>query len=185
MARGVAGAKAWLAGKAVTAAASPGARTCASWHPGQEWIWEPGGLGVFDPGINALSILTEILPEPIHLTAADLDVPEGRDTPIAARLTFANGVAADFDWRQEGPQTWDIDLETDGGTLSLREGGGRLLTGGRRGRRPLALRRVPRPLRPHGRPGPGRQRDVDLAPLVHVADAFSLGRRARRGAVRF
>ncbi len=32
------------------------------WHPGQEWIWEPGGLGVFDPGINALSILTAILP---------------------------------------------------------------------------------------------------------------------------
>ncbi len=32
------------------------------WHPGQQWIWEPGGLGVFDPGINALSILTAILP---------------------------------------------------------------------------------------------------------------------------
>ena len=25
------------------------------WHPGQAWIWEPGGFGVFDPGINALS----------------------------------------------------------------------------------------------------------------------------------
>ncbi len=24
------------------------------WHPGQQWIWEPGGFGVFDPGINAL-----------------------------------------------------------------------------------------------------------------------------------
>ncbi len=35
-----------------------------SWHPGQDWIWEPGGMGVFDPGINALSILTEILPGP-------------------------------------------------------------------------------------------------------------------------
>ncbi len=33
------------------------------WHPGQQWIWEPGGLGVFDPGINALSIVTHILPE--------------------------------------------------------------------------------------------------------------------------
>ena len=32
------------------------------WHPGQRWIWEPGGFGVFDPGINALSVLTEILP---------------------------------------------------------------------------------------------------------------------------
>ena len=35
------------------------------WHPGQEWIWQPGGFGVFDPGINALSIVTKILPEPI------------------------------------------------------------------------------------------------------------------------
>src|SRR3546814_16671658 len=24
------------------------------WHPGQDWIWKPGGFGVFDPGINAL-----------------------------------------------------------------------------------------------------------------------------------
>ncbi len=31
------------------------------WHPGQDWIWEAGGFGVFDPGINALSILTEVL----------------------------------------------------------------------------------------------------------------------------
>ena len=32
------------------------------WHPGQQWIWEPGGFGVFDPGINALSIATKIFP---------------------------------------------------------------------------------------------------------------------------
>ena len=32
------------------------------WHPGQQWIWEAGGFGVFDPGINALSIVTRIMP---------------------------------------------------------------------------------------------------------------------------
>ena len=32
------------------------------WHPGQQWIWEPGGFGVFDPGINAFSIATKIFP---------------------------------------------------------------------------------------------------------------------------
>ena len=37
------------------------------WHPGQEWIWEPGGFGVFDPGINAFSIVTKILPQPIFV----------------------------------------------------------------------------------------------------------------------
>src|SRR5271156_5985242 len=32
------------------------------WHPGQDWIWDAGNFGVFDPGINALSILTKIAP---------------------------------------------------------------------------------------------------------------------------
>ncbi len=32
------------------------------WHPGQAWIWQPGGFGVFDPGINAFSIATKIFP---------------------------------------------------------------------------------------------------------------------------
>ena len=32
-------------------------------------------------------------------------------------------VSAFFDWRQEGPQTWDIEIETNKGPLALREGG--------------------------------------------------------------
>jgi hypothetical protein len=47
--------------------------------------------------------------------AATLEFPENRQTPIAARLTFSNKVSADFDWRQEGPQTWDISVQTDQG----------------------------------------------------------------------
>jgi D-galactose 1-dehydrogenase len=35
------------------------------WHPGQDWIWEAGGFGVFDPGINALSIASKIMPKPL------------------------------------------------------------------------------------------------------------------------
>ena len=58
------------------------------WHPGQAWIWEPGGFGVFDPGINALSIATSIF-APFFLTAARLDFPENRDAPIAAALDSA------------------------------------------------------------------------------------------------
>ncbi len=37
------------------------------WHPGQAWIWEPGGFGVFDPGINAFSIATEIFPGGLYV----------------------------------------------------------------------------------------------------------------------
>ena len=57
------------------------------WHPGQAWIWEPGGFGVFDPGINALSILTRILPSPIFVQSATLAVPANRAAPIAAEIS--------------------------------------------------------------------------------------------------
>ena len=166
MAKGVAGAKAWLAGKRVTGGRITWREDVRKWHPGQEWVWEPGGLGVFDPGINALSILTE----------AVLEVPEGRDTPIAARLTFSGGITADLDWRQEGPQTWDIDLETEDGTLSLREGGGRLVTDGAEAAGSLADEYPALYARMAELVRTGAS-DVDLAPMVHVADAFSLGRR--------
>jgi D-galactose 1-dehydrogenase len=130
MAKGVPGAKAWLAGKTVTRAHITWREDVRHWHPGQDWVFEPGGMGVFDPGINALSILTEILPQPVHLTGAELEFPENRQTPIAARLAFTGGVTADFDWRQVGPQTWDIEVQTDAGTLTLRHGGNLLLIDG-------------------------------------------------------
>ena len=108
------------------------------WHPGQEWIWDAGNFGVFDPGINALSILTKIAPAPMFVKSAKLFYPENRDTPIAATLVFsslaaADGVAlsAEFDWRQEGEQSWNIDVETEaGGKLRLTHGGSRLIIDG-------------------------------------------------------
>src|SRR6202040_4126834 len=101
------------------------------WHPGQAWIWEPGGLGVFDPGINALSVLTRILPRPFFLTKAELSFPGNRAAPIAANLTFSDDtglpILAEFDWRQTGPQTWDIRVDTEAGRLTLSSGGSRLV----------------------------------------------------------
>ena len=47
-----------LAGRQVTSVKITWKEDVRVWHPGQAWIFEPGGLGVFDPGINALSILT-------------------------------------------------------------------------------------------------------------------------------
>jgi len=81
------------------------------WHPNQDWIWQPGGLGVFDPGINALSIATHILPE-MFVTSATLDFPANREAPVAAHIRFrtddATPVAMELDWLQTGPQSWDI-----------------------------------------------------------------------------
>ncbi|QWK77091.1 Gfo/Idh/MocA family protein [Ochrobactrum sp. BTU1] len=150
------------------------------WHPGQQWIWEPGGLGVFDPGINALSIVTHILPERFFLTKSDLYFPENHAAPIAADLSFetesAVPVSFELDWRQTGPQTWDIRVETDKGTLLLSHGGSRLTIAG--------TEKMAEPDREYQRlyqnfvklVGEG-QSDVDLAPLTHVADAFLLGQR--------
>lgn len=176
MAKGVPGAKAWLAGKVVTRAHITWREDVRHWHPGQDWVFEPGGMGVFDPGINALSILTEILPQAVHLTGAELEFPENRQTPIAARLTFTGNVTADFDWRQVGPQTWDIEVQTDGGTLTLRHGGNLLLIdgvavdGGPEAEYSSLYARMAE-LVAKG------QSEVDLAPMVHVADALTLGRR--------
>lgn len=186
MARAVAPAKAWLADKAVKRAHITWREDVRKWHPGQTWVFEPGGMGVFDPGINALSILTEILPAPVHLTAATLSVPENCQTPIAAELTFSGGVTADFDWRQTGPQTWDITVDTDRGRLALRMGGnvleldGQAVTGADdiMGEYPALYARMAQLL------ATGRS-DVDLAPMVHVADALSLGRRNAVAPFRF
>jgi D-galactose 1-dehydrogenase len=178
MAEAVAPAKAWLADKVVRRAHITWREDVRKWHPGQDWVFEPGGMGVFDPGINALSILTDILPMPVHVTQATLEFPANRDTPIAAQIQFSNHVSADFDWRQEGPQTWDITVETDGGTLDLRMGGNRLFIDGVEtagedtimGEYPALYARMAELVRKG-------ESETDLAPMVHVADALTLGRR--------
>jgi D-galactose 1-dehydrogenase len=150
------------------------------WHPGQAWIWEPGGLGVFDPGINALSILTRILPRPFFLNEAELSFPRNRAAPIAADLVFSDDtglpIRAMFDFRQTGQQTWDIRVETDAGRLTL-SGGGRRLTHDDRTVIDKDKAEYPAIYRRFAELIAHRVSDVELSPLVHVADAFMLGRR--------
>jgi D-galactose 1-dehydrogenase len=154
------------------------------WHPGQQWIWEAGGFGVFDPGINALSIVSFIMPEPVFIQKADLQFPANRDAPIAADIQFccahgAGDLQAAFDWRQTGPQTWDIEVETVNGlALKLREGGSKLEIGGK-----LMVDEASEEYE-------GiydcfdtllneRRSLVDEAPFRLVADAFMIGRRVQ------
>lgn len=150
------------------------------WHPNQDWIWQAGGLGVFDPGLNALSIVTHILPNPLFITAAMLEFPENRDAPIAASITFTDAnslpVLAEFDWRQTGHQSWDVIAETDAGTMTLSEGGAKLSIDGvlkhdePEQEYPALYARFAEIIK-------AKTSDVDLAPLRHVADAFMLGKR--------
>ncbi|WP_225007181.1 MULTISPECIES: Gfo/Idh/MocA family protein [Novosphingobium] len=179
-AAGVAPARAWLAERRIESVEITWREDVRVWHPGQAWIWEPGGLGVFDPGINALSIVTHILPRPFFLKSATLEIPANRAAPIAADMHFCDTAGAkihmDLDWRQTGPQSWDIVVETDAGTLKLAHGGA-----------VLSLPSGTEHAEDHEYPGlyarfatlirSGRS-DVDVGPLRLVADAFLRGKRA-------
>lgn len=184
MAEHVPQAKAFLAGKTVRKARITWKEDVRYWHTGQDWIWQPGGLGVFDPGINALSIVTEILPQSFFLSNARLEFPENSATPIAARMDFSfeNGAVMDveLDWRQEGLQTWEIEVETDAGQLLIKNGGADLSIDGTEqgadgaddldGEYPRLYARMAELIT-------AGKSDVDLTPLIHVADAFLRGDR--------
>ena len=102
------------------------------YHAGQTWIWNPGGFGVFDPGINGLSILTYILPEPLLVRDATLFFPNNRQAPIAANLVFHGGnMTAEMDWRGESDEQWSIHIETKSGkVINLMQGGAELALNG-------------------------------------------------------
>lgn len=175
----VAAARAFLMETTVRSASVVWKEDVRRWHPNQAWIWEAGGFGVFDPFINALSIVTHILP-PLHITEATLDFPENRDAPLAARMAFrgAGGLnaTAEIDWLQTGPQTWDIVADTEAGRMVLSSGGAKLAIDGKvvedepEREYPALYERFAEIVR-------AGISDADIAPLQHVADAFMLGKR--------
>jgi D-galactose 1-dehydrogenase len=177
-------AKKRLAGQRLRALAIEWKEDVRRWHPGQDWIWDAGNFGVFDPGINALSILTKIAPGAMFVKSAQLHYPENRDTPIAASLVFSSNAGApearliaEFDWRQEGDQSWNIDIETLSGTrLRLSHGGSKLFVDGEKVvDAPMAeyegLYAHFAELLAKGESG------MDSAPFQLVADAFLVGSR--------
>jgi predicted dehydrogenase len=152
------------------------------WHPGQRWIWEPGGFGVFDPGINALSLLTEILPMDVCVEAALLEFPENQQSPIAAnvRMRTEDGVeiGADFDFRQKGEQSWDIELTTTSGKLKLAGGGAELYIDNKAVTRDASMAgEYPRLYERFASLCEAGKSEVDWRPFQLVADAFLIGER--------
>ena len=152
------------------------------WHPGQRWIWEPGGFGVFDPGINALSVLTEILPKDVCVEGALLEFPENQQSPIAAnlRLRTEDGVAirAEFDFRQKGEQSWDIELVTTTGKLKLARGGADLSIDGKSVTTDESMAgEYPRLYQRFAELCESGKSEVDWRPFQLVADAFLIGER--------
>ncbi|SOB78830.1 galactose 1-dehydrogenase [Sphingomonas guangdongensis] len=170
-------ARAWLQDRRIARVTVSWREDVRVWHPGQEWIWEPG-IGVFDPGINALSILTRILPHPLSLARATLAFPANKAAPIAADLVLDDGtdaaIAVGFDFDQRGPQTWDIAIQTDDGVLTLTAGGSAMAVDGVT----QAVPDEPEYARLYARFAEliaTRQSDTDLQPFRLVADAYLLG----------
>jgi D-galactose 1-dehydrogenase len=179
----VARAKILLAHETVTRVGLVWKENVEKYHPGQQWIFRPGGFGVFDAGINGVSILTRILPQRPFVRDADLFVAAGDETPIAARIEFGIGAipeasgAADLDWRHEGAEIRELSVTTRGGkVLRLAASGGRLVLDG--DVVVDAPRREYPDLYDHfSRLLDSGESDVDGHPLALVADALALGRR--------
>jgi D-galactose 1-dehydrogenase len=147
-----------------------------TWHPGQDWVWQPKGFGVFDPGINAISLLTFLRGPRLLVNSASLAYPAGKQAPIRADLdlSYDDGCPgkAFLDWSGEGPETGEIEfLLATGERAWLKHSGEEFLAGGesfRAGRACEYERVYARFLELIGT----RACDLDLEPLRVTADAF-------------
>jgi predicted dehydrogenase len=168
----------WCTARSLTRVGITWKEDVRRWHPGQDWIWEAGGFGVFDPGINALSILTEVLDERVRLIDATLQTPANRAAPIAADMVMATAgdvpVTASFDWRQTGPQIWEIAFEAGDERYLFAQGGedAANIADDEESALTQEYRAMYRRFVELVRSGAS---DVDVAPLQLVADAFLRG----------
>jgi len=175
---GVGNAVQWLEGKTLKQVRIDWKEQVRKWHPGQAWIWQAGGLGVFDPGINALSIVTELLPRALFVESANLSVPSNCQSPIAASLQMRSGddvrVIAELDFDHSVNEQWSIELHSDEGVMRLDAGGAQVSIDGvaqtvsEEGEYPAMYGHFARLIET------GKS-DLDLQPLRIVADSFFVG----------
>jgi predicted dehydrogenase len=187
-AAGVEPAREWLSERTIESVRVNWKEDIRVWHPGQHWILQAGGMGVFDPGINALSILTRILPEKLTIQSATLQYPYNWESPIAAEVEMSHGskarVRASFDFLYSGTPCWDIEVLTDQQTLLLCEGGSRLYID-EIPHLAAADQEYARLYQRFAELIAAGNSDVDSTPLQLVADAFKLGHRQRSAAFHF
>ena len=151
------------------------------WHPGQKWIFEAGGMGVFDPGINSLSILTRILADAVMVKKADLHIPVNCDAPIQVEMDMQTEagflIRAEYDFLQTGIQTWSIFIEsTSYEKLTLSMGGTELEIDGHTLIKQKEAEYAGLYAHFYDLIRAGKS-DADFAPLRIVADAMLLGKR--------
>ncbi len=171
-------ARLWLADRTIRSVTIHWKENIRQWHPGQKWIMQAGGMGVFDPGINALSILTHLMPGRVVVAGADLHVPGNCQAPIQAELDMRSGdiaIRAEFDFLQADVQTWEMLIVTDRGVLKLSRGGAQLDIDGAMVLKGTDVEyaglysQFARLIR-------AKKSDADFEPLRIVADATLIGR---------
>ena len=177
---GIAAAREWLASRTLQSVQIDWKEDVRKWHPGQAWIWQPGGLGVFDPGINALSIITHLLALPLFVEAAELRVPSNCQSPIAASINMSDArrldVRAEFDFDHGHDELWSIEIRCVEGVLRLDNGGAVLSIDGvkqsvsEEGEYAAVYRHFQQLIS-------DKASDLDLQPLRLVADSFFVGSR--------
>jgi hypothetical protein len=144
-------------------------------------------MGVFDPGINALSILTRILPGKLTVRSATLQFPSNCESPIAAEVAMSHDSAqvdASFDFLYSGAPCWNIEVLTDRETLLLADGGSRLYIDDTP-HLAAADQEYARLYQRFAQLIASGASDVDPTPLQLVADALKLGHRHQSAAFHF
>ena len=100
------------------------------WHPGQKWISRKGGLGVLDPGINALSILCSLFDQTPTSQNVEFLRPANWETPIAAKFNLSffpniNG-GVNLQWQSTLAEKWEILFVSGKDRMVLSDGGNSL-----------------------------------------------------------
>ena len=175
-------ARRFLAGKKLASFRVDWNEDFRKYHPDQGWIWEADGLGVFDMGINALSVLSRLFAHPPFVRSAELRIAANHAAPLSAVLTFGSldgdgSMEMHMDWGHTGPDQREVRIATQcGHALALLDSGGRLVIDGvvaveeKRTEYPMLYARFAELV------WRGRS-DVDLVPLQMTLDALALGRR--------
>jgi predicted dehydrogenase len=173
-----------LAGKRIASMDIRWHENVHKWHPGQQWIFEAGGFGVFDPGINAFSVATKIFPGALFIQKADLEYPSNAQAPIAAKIELGSAAAdgplsCSFDFRWNDDEEWTIDVTTtDGLELSLQKGGALLFVGGQE-QALQGLGEYPDIYREFAQLIDERRSFVDVSPFRLVADCLLVANATR------
>ncbi len=180
-------ARRFLAGKKLASMRVDWNEDFRKYHPDQGWIWEADGLGVFDMGINALSVVSRLFANPPFVRSAELRIAENHAAPLSASLVFGSldGPTSEeggrmemhMDWGHTGPDQREVRIATQcGHEVALLDSGGRLEIDGvvaveeTRAEYPMLYARFGE-LVARGRG------EADLAPLQMTLDALALGRR--------